>query len=235
MSHRIALLPLLLLVACRAPAVQEPPAIQVASGLSVEGRPIAYSAYGSGQSTLLLLASIHGDETAGTRLLGALEEKLRESPAWLEGRRAVVVPVLNPDGVARGTRHNANGVDLNRNLPSDNWKRARAHGPHAASEPETRFLVELIRATDPWRIVVFHQHVNLVDWDGPARDLARRMAEASTLGLRKLGARPGSLGSYAGVDLGIPTITVELPRSADRLTREGAWESYGKLVVEAFR
>ena len=31
------------------------------------------------------------------------------------------IPCLNPDGMALGTRTNANGVDLNRNFPTKNW------------------------------------------------------------------------------------------------------------------
>ncbi len=50
-----------------------------------------------------------------------------------------------------------------------------------------------------------------------------------------MGARGGSLGSYAGTDLGIPVITIELPRSADRLDRDAAWEVYGSLLVEALQ
>ncbi len=52
-----------------------------------------------------------------------------------------------------------------------------------------------------------------------------------TLPIRKLGALPGSLGSYAGVDLRIPTITLELPRGVERLDPEDLWELYGSALV----
>ena len=82
------------------------------------------------------------------------------------------------------------------------------------SEPEAAFIAALIDRYDPARIITLHQFISqhqpkgCVDWDGPARELAKEMAEASGLPLQKLGARPGSLGSYAGVELQIPTITL---------------------------
>ena len=37
------------------------------------------------------------------------------------GANILFIPCLNPDGMALGTRTNANGVDLNRNFPTKNW------------------------------------------------------------------------------------------------------------------
>ena len=70
---------------------------------------------------------------------------------------------------------------------------------------------------DPDGIISVHsiargRHCN--NYDGPGGDLATLMA-----GLNSYPARatmgyetPGSFGSWAGIDRGIPTITLELPR-----------------------
>jgi murein peptide amidase A len=201
----------------------------------VEGRAIEAHVRGSGRATVLLLATIHGDETAGTPLLHSFLERSRSEPAWLAECTAIVVPTLNPDGVARGTRRNANDVDLNRNFPAANRLGEERHGPFPLSEAETRFLARLLAEHPPDRIVSFHQPLDLIDWDGPGEALARAMARVSSLPARKYRSQPGSLGSYAGLDLGIPVITVELPRSADRLDREEVWREYGPLLLEALR
>jgi hypothetical protein len=56
---------------------------------------------------------------------------------------------LNPDGLADGTRFNADGVDLNRNFQTDDWRQnpnepngvdPGAGGPRPFSEPESRAI-----------------------------------------------------------------------------------------------
>ena len=42
-------------------------------------------------------------------------------PPARERTNILFIPCLNPDGMALGTRTNANGVDLNRNFPTKNW------------------------------------------------------------------------------------------------------------------
>jgi len=192
--------------------------------LSVEGRPIYYHVYGYGSRSILILAGIHGDEAAGPVLAKRLCNWLETHPSELSDQRVIVIPAANPDGLARNQRANANGVDLNRDF-------ARA----GTGEPETAFLVGLIREHRPTRIVSIHQPAGCVDWDGPGRDLAGAMARACGLPLRKLGAQPGSLGTYAGVQLGIPTVTLELPASASQQAPSTLWQLYGEGLLLALR
>ena len=202
-------------------------------GASREGRDILEATFGSGPDTILLLASIHGNEAAGTPLLKKLAAELLHEPAWLEGRRVVIVPVVNPDGLARSNRANARGVDLNRNFPADNWKSKRRYGTEPLSEPESCALFELIERTQPNRIITLHQPASLLDYDGPAEELAQAMADMGPLRVKRMGARPGSLGSYVGLTLGLPIVTVELPRPSDRLDKNELWAKYGAMLRAA--
>ena len=204
-------------------------------GSSVEGREIVVLVRGRGPRTVLLLATIHGDEAAGTPLLRALVERMDEDPPWLAGCRAVVIPVANPDGLARGARYNSHGVDLNRNFPASNRGEDRRFGPFALSEPEARFLCGLVATYQPDRILSFHQPIGLIDWDGPAEELARELAAVSPLPARRYGSMPGSLGSWAGEDLRIPIVTVELRRSDDLLDDEEAWREHGAMLRRFLR
>jgi len=202
---------------------------------SIEERPIECAVFGEGPVTVLVLASIHGDEAAGTPLVRELAARLHEAPDWLHGRRVIVVPEVNPDGVARGRRENARGVDLNRNFPARNWRAGRRYGAEPLSEPESRTVHDLVERYGVDRIVSCHQAADLLDYDGPARALAEAMTAVSPLRIGRLGARPGSLGSWAGVDRGIPTITIELRRADDRASGAELWERYGLMLVVAVR
>jgi protein MpaA len=192
-------------------------------GRSSGGRPIRGAVLGEGRSTYVLFGVIHGNEPLGAPLLERFTELLAERPDILEGKRVVVLPVTNPDGLALGTRANARGVDLNRNFPSRCWTRHRRHGSRPASEDETKAILRVMREFRPDRILTLHSPLNCVNFDGPAHALAGRIAEITGYPLREsIGyPTPGSLGSYAGVDLGIPTITLELGRTE---TAAGAWE-----------
>lgn len=226
---------------CRGPAASEgpyaagPAAARAARYESVEGRPIEVAVHGDGPVVVLMLAAIHGDEGAGARTLRQLDEHLRRHPALLIGRAVVLVPVANPDGLAAGTRGNARGVDLNRNFPADSFSPSPGRGPAPLSEPEARALHDLFTRCEPARVVSLHQAANCLDWDGPGEDLASAVAAAGPLPLRRMGSRPGSLGSWAGVDRGIPVLTVEQPATAGRLTDAEHWATYGPMLLEAIR
>lgn len=202
-------------------------------GRSIENRPIEYLVLGKGKDVTFILASIHGNEPAGTPLVRSLEEHLQLYPQLLQGRKVVLLPVANPDGLAHNSRNNARGINLNRNFATANRIKSSTSGDRALSEPETRAIERLIRQYAPDRIVSIHQPLACIDYDGPAYRLAVRMALYCRLPVKKLGARPGSLGSYAGISRGIPIITLELPGTAEQLNRQALWQRYGTALVAA--
>ena len=61
--------------------------------------------------TALLIGGTHGDEPAGPEAV--LECCRRGAGPWLKAFNLLAIPCLNPHGYARGTRHNAQDVDIN--------------------------------------------------------------------------------------------------------------------------
>ncbi|MDH4240280.1 MAG: DUF2817 domain-containing protein [Phycisphaerae bacterium] len=215
------------------PPIPEPETARSIIGKSIENRPMVHTVLGRGTDVTFIMAAIHGNEKAGIPLVHRLEKFLQENPEMLEKRKVVLLPIANPDGVASNSRYNARGIDLNRNFPAPNRINSSRFGRIALSEPETRFIFQLIRQYAPDRIVSIHQPLACIDYDGPSQALANRMAEYCNLPLKKIGAKPGSLGSHAGVMLGIPVISLELPKSADSFRSERLWQQYGPALVAA--
>lgn len=202
-------------------------------GTSVRRLPILSFVLGQGADVTFILAAIHGNEAAGVSLVRRLGKYLQQQSHLMEGRRVVLLAVANPDGMAHRSRFNANGVDLNRNFPSANRVNDRRSGATPLSEPEARVVKQLIDQYSPDRIISIHQPLTCIDYDGPGTTLAVRMAQYCSLPVKKLGARPGSLGSYAGVDLGIPIITLEMRQNDSGLDSNILWQRYGKALIAA--
>ena len=135
------------------------------------------------------------------------------------------IPCLNPDGMQLGQRTNANGVDLNRNFPTKNWgenlgdnatcddeKSAYYGGISAGSEIETKFLINIIQEFNPKTILTLHAPYKVVNYDGPAKELAEKISTIINYPVEaSIGyPTPGSFGTYAGVERQISTITLEL-------------------------
>jgi murein peptide amidase A len=147
-------------------------------GHSEGGRPIVAIRVGDPHGfRVLVVGCIHGNEYAGIAVVRALERLHPQIDLWL-------VPNLNPDGFARGTRQNGRGVDLNANW-SAQWRGGgRAWdtyypGPHPFSERETRVGRNLILRIRPRATIWFHQHMNLVWAWGPSTVAGRIYARAA--------------------------------------------------------
>ncbi len=187
---------------------------------SVENRPIRMFDIGSGPNVTLLIGGIHGDEPLTVQLLGRLVEDIKVTRMQDKNKRIVIVPLLNPDGFSRRTRTNANGTDINRNFPTDDWRSSyssKRHNPgkYPASEPETRAVIDLCKKIKPCKIVALHSPMKLVNYDGPAESLARLMAQANGYPVKNyIGYKtPGSIGTFYGKERKIPVITLELASS----------------------
>ncbi|WP_193612137.1 M14 family zinc carboxypeptidase [Nocardioides lijunqiniae] len=174
--------------AASAPAAGRPAVVgRRVLGTSVRGRKIVAWRLGEPAGprvrTVVLISTMHGNEPATRRIL----ESLRDG-APVEGINLWVIPTYNPDGLARGTRKNAHGVDLNRNFPYK-WADLDGNyesGPKPRSEPETRAVMRFLRTVRPDRVLSFHQPLYAVDTDTKKPAFARRVARKLHLPRRSL-------------------------------------------------
>jgi protein MpaA len=203
------------------------------AGKSVNGKIINYTKLGSGPNVTLILASIHGSERAAVPLLNHFQQYLSENCKLLKGNTVIIMPIANPDGFEKKTRYNKNEIDLNRNFPAANRINNEHNGSFALSEPESYILYKIVNTYKPSRVITFHEALNCIDYDGPAEELAKRLADKCKLPLHKVGAQPGSFGSYVGIDLNIPIITVEFSEEDSKKSQLQLWNDYKDLLIEA--
>jgi protein MpaA len=180
-------------------------------GRSEQGRAILVDRTGNRNGPrVLVFGCIHGNEIAGIPIARALEKVPSADDLW-------IVPDLNPDGVAHGTRQNARGVDLNANWSSE-WRGggspfdAYYGGRRPFSERETQLARQLILRFHPRLTVWYHQHMDVVWAYGPSTTAGRRYARATGMRLYHHHWLPGTATNWQNHHLaGTASLTVELP------------------------
>jgi murein peptide amidase A len=211
-----------------------------AAGHSLQGRPIQMRQFGDPRlrGRVLAFACIHGDECAAR----GIEPLVNGCP---DPRANVfVVPNLDPDGFAAGTRLNGRGVDLNRNFASG-WRQsgdpgtAEYSGPKPFSEPETRLAARIVEALRPRVTIWFHQIRNggpFVRVWGQSAPAGRLFAHLARIPFRLMRWPAGTGPNWQNHRFpGNAAYVVELPRGAlaprlaerlnDALDRVGRWEA----------
>ena len=165
---------------------------------------------------------MHGDETEGVRFLWDFAKEYPSTISPYKDIAIYLLPVLNPDGVISRKRQNARGVDLNRNLPTKDWRKEYTEekyypGEKPLSEKENQVLVELIKRYKPQYILTLHSYSKkaLINPNGKnaiyfAKPISQRLSYPIEEDMGY--PTPGSLGTYAGEERGIPTITFEFLR-----------------------
>lgn len=163
-------------------------------GFSVEGLPIEAYTFGQGETRYLIVAGIHGGYEGNTvDLANQLIVYLSDHPEFIPAADTLyIIPDMNPDAVARGrnadARVNADGVDLNRNFPSDNWAANWDHAPcwnlrpttggaYGGSEPETRAIMSFIGTHRITAMISYHSAAlgvfpGGIPWQPASEDLA---------------------------------------------------------------
>ena len=190
-------------------------------GRSVIGNCLEYWPSASGETDVLIISGIHGEEPDCTVILSKAMRMLDAMP-----ERTAIVTCANPDGINRGTRGNANGVDLNRNFPTADWSSDSvthrwtidcgnevqlSSGEVGGSEPEATALIELVENLKPKQLIALHGPLGWID-DPDDSKLAHWISEKTGLPVVADAGypTPGSFGTWAA-ERGTPIITWEFP------------------------
>ncbi len=201
------------------------------------GQKIIMYSHGEGRFRALLIGGVHGDESEGFLLAEKFIAQLKERKLHLRPEiKLYACARLNPDGCKNLRRTNHNNIDLNRNLPSKDWQgnfeNVRYYpGPKANSEIESKITVKLIKKIKPHLIISLHSYERpMVNFNGLCENLAFAMSQKNGLIAKSdIGyPTPGSLGSYAGWERKIPTITLEIERGQNE---KNVWECHAEGLV----
>jgi hypothetical protein len=166
-------------------------------GFSVAGRPIEAYTFGKGRKQYLLVAGIHGGYEGNTiALANEFITYVIDNPDLIsEEVTLYIIRNMNPDAEARSNdvdgRVNNNGVDLNRNFPSDNWAAEwdrdgcwvylpTTGGAYGGSEPETRTVMSFIAGHHIQGLISYHSAAlgifpGGVPWEESSKRLAAKL------------------------------------------------------------
>ena len=201
---------------------------EIILGKSVKGVDIKGYSFGDENcfNKTIIIGGIHGVEPQSKEVCNLYIEEIKDK-SFPENCYLLLIPCINPDGIALKTRGNANGVDLNRNFPSAGWthvplanNNAYYPGVRPASESETKIIVDLLNKYNFKKIVAIHTNYTIqfpnppmINYDGEqSRELAEKLSQATGLMAHAdVGyPTPGSLGVWVGKDLKKISVTVEL-------------------------
>lgn len=183
--------------------------------------PVFKYSFGTFGPRALIIGGVHGDEPEGVIAANGVLAAFNESFQY--ALQVTVIPEFNAEGILNKTRMNSATVDLNRNLPTRDWtaefKVERYNpGPTPMSEPENKALVQLLEKETPDLIISLHSWNPMINVNGPdcqpEADVLKSFTNYSIepdIGY----PTPGSLGTYAGKERNISTITFEIQRDID--------------------
>lgn len=184
------------------------------------GLPIPGYDFGRSGPRVLILGGVHGDEREGVEAAYGLCKRWAVNFPY--SLQVTVLPAFNFDGVIRHQRVNGRGVDLNRNMATNDWSPKITNprynpGPEANSEPETKALVRWLEQYPPSLVLSLHSWKPMLNVNGDCAREAQVIAQWTKYTIEpSIGyPTPGCLGTYCGLEREMPTITYEIERGLD--------------------
>lgn len=210
-------------------------------GYSQQGRALNAWVFGSGSKTILYTGAIHGNEQGTRTLMNAwineLEANARSIPV---GVQIVIVPSINPDGVAANTRANARNIDLNRNFNVSDWKSdivtpanqpwPGGGGSAPGSESETQAIAAYTASLAPHLTMSYHSTAGYAIANGCGGSPALAATYASLSGYTNMTGVSGAFsyeitGTYDDwicEKLGRQSVLIELATNSSEFSRNKA-------------
>lgn len=200
-----------------------------AIGYSSRGRAINAYFFGNGPRIVMYTGAIHGNEVGTKYLMDRWIQDLEANARSIPGdKTVVVVPQINPDGVASGSRVNARNVDLNRNFATGDWQRditdvnnkpfPGGGGQSPMSEPETRAISALAQRLRPIMVASYHSIGGVVAGNQAGSSVGMAAAYSQLSGYQNVTGSTADTFDYSVTGtaddwyalMGIPSLLVEL-------------------------
>lgn len=117
-------------------------------GKSIQSRNLYYigpKIINNNKTTIIMFGRHHGDEGTANWIIEGFFNKFLASAEFREKYQLLLYPMINPDGAMAMTRHNANGLDLNRS-----WTRTSGYDeisiihPHMENKIKNLKDVEIV-------------------------------------------------------------------------------------------
>lgn len=198
-------------------------------GYSSRGRAINAYFFGSGPRIIMYTGAIHGNEIGTKYLMDRWIQDLEANARSIPGDKTiVVVPQLNPDGVASGSRVNARNVDLNRNFATADWQKditdvnnrpfPGGGGPSPMSEPETKAIAGLVQRLRPIMVASYHSIGGVVAGNQAGNSVSTASLYSQLSGYQNVTGNTGETFDYSVTGtaddwyaaIGVPSLLIEL-------------------------
>lgn len=226
------------------PPSPPPPLPRATVASSVKGKPIVVNVLnpqlsGSGGKTsaardvILFLGVMYGNEPEGEKLLYQLQKFLEEYRSKFVDKTVVLIPVVNPGGLSKGTPANSEKVLINRDFSVDKSADKNAD----KKQKETLAVINTIKDYKPSRVINV-RCFSKIDYDGPDKREARKLAEhikkyTPRLEIKDLPSDEGTLGQYCENVKKIPLITFGINRYLVEHGDDTIWALYGRSMLAA--